>query len=460
MAEKSSEIVPPTSLDQSVEFELPRKARLFLYACIISVATGQMLARVQTAQPHLSANDRSRWCTVWALVERGTYQIDEITHQKGWGTIDKVRHNDHFYSSKPPLLPFVVAGVYKVVKKTTGMSLTTHTTDTVRLILTIVQVIPMCLALCVLACLVERYSRSDITRFAILISAASATFLTTFVITFNNHTPAAISTLFAVYSAMRIMIDREQGFFHFANAGFFAAYACTCELPAALFGLVLFLMLVKTAPRQTWCYFVPAALVPIGGFFLTNYWATGGWKPFYMYYGTEKYMYEYKGRPSYWLKPNGIDKGGDTPAVYLFNCVIGHHGILSLSPIFCFSLVGWLGLTPLSKKLNAAAKNIRPILFTGCFLTLAIIGFYLTRTANYNYGGHTSGLRWTFWLTPFWLVAMIPAFDTFGHKKTVQLFMVVALLVSVFSVTYASTNPWQHPWLFKILEDAGVINYS
>ena len=61
----------------------------------------------------LSANDRSRWATVAALVERGTFVIDEqiaianpiYRNRKPWNSIDKVRHlgsdgQQHYYSSK------------------------------------------------------------------------------------------------------------------------------------------------------------------------------------------------------------------------------------------------------------------------------------------------------------------------------------------------------------------------
>ena len=84
----------------------------------------------------LSANDRSRWCTVAALVHHGTYEIDELvirtdpvtkkrTRDKKWYTIDMVRHKgadgrEHYYSSKPTLLPTLLAGEYWVLHKLTG----------------------------------------------------------------------------------------------------------------------------------------------------------------------------------------------------------------------------------------------------------------------------------------------------------------------------------------------------
>ena len=53
----------------------------------------------------------------------------KMVNRHPWGTIDKVRHlgsdgKQHDYSSKPPLFPTLVAGVYKVVNLAPGMTLT------------------------------------------------------------------------------------------------------------------------------------------------------------------------------------------------------------------------------------------------------------------------------------------------------------------------------------------------
>ena len=74
----------------------------------------------------MSANDRSRWCTVRSLVEHGTYAIDEITAEPGWDTIDMVKHDGHLYSSKPTLLATLMAGEYWVIHRLTGATLGTH----------------------------------------------------------------------------------------------------------------------------------------------------------------------------------------------------------------------------------------------------------------------------------------------------------------------------------------------
>ena len=75
--------------------------RRSIYGILIAVAAGGMVGRIlavnavdkialekdlekrgradfQKQRPFLSGNDRSRWCTVRALVEHGTYAIDDI----------------------------------------------------------------------------------------------------------------------------------------------------------------------------------------------------------------------------------------------------------------------------------------------------------------------------------------------------------------------------------------------
>ena len=83
----------------------------------------------------MGANDISRWCTVWSLLERGTYVIDECPWQAD--TQDKVFRAPkgaiappagkepvrHYYSSKPALLPTLIAGILYPARLATGVPL-------------------------------------------------------------------------------------------------------------------------------------------------------------------------------------------------------------------------------------------------------------------------------------------------------------------------------------------------
>ena len=431
-----------------------RAVRRFAMLLIVVVASAMSFTQIVQSTPLQSANDRSRWETVWSLVERGTFQIDEIDAAPGWGTIDKVRHDGHFYSSKPPLQSTLVAGVYKCVKRLTGWNLTDNTAEVSRLILLIVNWLPQVLSLIVIAMLVERYARRDFGKLFVLAVASWATLLRPFTSSLNNHSPAAICVVLAMYPLLRVITDGEHRKRYFTLAGFFAAATFTFELPAALLVVVFGALLLKIDSKRMLTVFVPAALIPIVAFVALNCVVTGSLSPFYSSYGSDKYVYEHEGIPSYWSHPQGLDRNLDSPLMYFVHCTIGHHGLLSLTPVWLLTLVGWLGWR------RWPECRQRTMLIVGAGLTAVVFGFYLTRTQNYNYGGNSIALRWMLWLSPLWLLAMIPVFDAWGSRRGFQILSSCLLAASVVSANLPGSNPWQSTWLLSAMERWGWVNYS
>jgi hypothetical protein len=421
---------------------------------VIALGAALLLAATLNARQLQSANDRSRWCTVWSLVERGTYQIDEIDKKSGWTTIDKVLHDGHLYSSKPPLQSTAVAGVYWVVKKAFGLDLLRQTADTARLILLIVSWFPLVISFVVLARLLARSTGNQPARIIALATFCCGSLVTGYATTLNNHSVAAMCVVFMLAPFLRIMSDDSRRNSDFAQVGFWAALVCCHELPAALLGVAVFALLYRKSVPQTAKWFVPAALIPLIAYFVTNGLATGGWKPFYLYYGTEKYLYEIGGVKSYWHSPHGMDQNLDSPLTYFFHCIVGHHGIFSLSPIFLLAVV------PMFRKKWLSVSRLRPAIILGGALSVAVLGFYVTRTGNYNYGGNTFGLRWMIWLTPFWVLAMVPTLERIATRRTGLAISLLLLGVSVYSAESAAKNPWSSSWLFQQMEQAGWIDYS
>src|SRR3954452_10051215 len=110
------------------------QARHFVALIVIGAATAQALGLTLKTPTQMGANDVSRWCTVWSLLERGTYVIDDCPWQSK--TQDKVRRPapssaaepgqppvEHFYSSKPPLLPTLIAGLLYPFRAVSGIPL-------------------------------------------------------------------------------------------------------------------------------------------------------------------------------------------------------------------------------------------------------------------------------------------------------------------------------------------------
>jgi hypothetical protein len=430
--------------------------------------------------PTFSSNDRSRWATVRALVDDGHYWIGErdkngkdhgfVFEEYDWMTIDKVldpKSGKHFYSSKPPLLPTMMAGEYWLLKKLFGWEISKQKWQVVYAGLFTFQWLPLLIYFILLARLVERYGATDWGRLFVLAAGCFATMPTLFAITFNNHTIAACSALFALYAALRLN-THAHGWqpVGFAVAGFFAGFTACCELPATALAAALFLWLLLRSPVQTLLFFVPAALVPVAAFFITNYLAVGEWLPVQSKF--ESAWYQFDGSPWKWdegkLNSN-IDSLREPKPVYAFNLLLGHHGFFSLSPIWFLASAGMLigaahGLRR-GPAQAAVGKEQRDDLSVVSVLALvigvAVIGFYIYKTNNY--GGWTNGPRWLMWLTPLWLLALLPVADQLAARRWTRVVGYFLLAFSILSVSYRDWSPWRHPWVYNFLESHGWLGY-
>ncbi len=428
-----------------------------------------------------------------------------------WDTIDMVMHPDaagtpHLYSSKPPLLATLYAGPYWLIYKMSGairgtpITLGTHPYEIDRAMLLLVNVLPLVVYFWVLARILERYGRTDWGRTFVMAAAAFGTFITTFAVVLNNHLPGAVSVVIALYAGLRIWYDGERGWKYFLLAGFFGAVSVACELPALSFFAVLFVAVLYKAPRRALIAFLPAALIVVGPYFATNWIAHGSLVPPYghrehdqttakaetadtgndpnsaaksaatkdthHYEGTlalapgqavtlrgnlnNWYDYEFtrtdgKLIQSYWRHPEGIDVGEKSIGKYALNLLVGHHGIFSLTPLWLLILPG-LVLWAVGKDYRAAGLAMMVALIS----TVCILFFMFRPLDERNYGGMTSGFRWVFWLTPFWLVAVLPVADKLSRWVAGRALCYLLLAFSVLSATYPVWNPWAQPWLWNL----------
>jgi hypothetical protein len=448
--------------------------------------------------PTFSSNDRARWATVKALVEEGTFVIgrrvqnpdapkgytdDGITFTPGYGSVDKVLHPDRqeFYATKPPLLTVAAAGEYWLLRKFLKWEIDEQRWEVVVTILLTLNVLPLAIALWLLALLLERYGVTDWGRLFVFAVACFGTFLTTFSVTLSNHVPAACCVLFAAYA----LLSRDDGghtearlgefYPHLGDrpvlgegvrmsplrpllAGFFAGLAVCLDLPAAAFAAGLGLLLLFRFSRGV-LFFVPAFLVPVAAQAALNYQAVGTWEPVYAKFGGP--WYEYEG--SHWAKPKrwaegaepkpehpGIDFADEPKPVYAFHLLVGHHGLFSLTPVWVLAVAGML-LPPRRDRLGNLFHWLTPL------VTAVVIGFYIWQTNNY--GGYTSGPRWLFWLTPLFLLALLPAADKLAGSRIGRGLAYLCLGASAFSATYPWANPWRHPWIYQLCEYMGWVSY-
>jgi hypothetical protein len=427
-------------------------------------------------------NDRSRWDTVRALVDNGTYAIGHrdvdpetgkyqdtgIASEDGWTTIDKVMNPEthDFYSSKPPLLPTLVAGGYWLLKTILGWSIVEDRWLVIRTLLVAVNLLPFWLYLVLMARLLERLGTSDWGRLYVLAAACFGTMLTAFANTFNNHSVATYSALFALYPALLVWSDPNApgtaG--RLFLAGLLAGFTATSELPAASFAGLLGLLLLVRAPLRTIVCYVPGILIPLAAFLWTNYQAIGEFTPAYEKFGGP--WYEFEG--SHWKddpdKPKtGIDWAwrNEPRGVYAFHVLLGHHGLFSLTPVFLFSVVGLLAFWGYRNRNKDRPPGESLVAILATVLSLVVMGFYTVWVPDRqrNYGGWTAGPRWLMWLTPFLLLAAAPVADWLGRRRWGRGLAYVFLAVSVLSAGYQVWNPWRHPWLYNLMDALDWIDY-
>ncbi|MFM1904402.1 MAG: hypothetical protein RLZZ440_2302 [Planctomycetota bacterium] len=456
-------------------------------------ARSSFVEKRRLMRPFLSANDRSRWATVRSLVERGSFAIEEVVVEPEWGTIDTVVHPDrdgvlHLYSSKPPLLAVLAAGPYWLLTKATGWTLGDHPFELGRLLLVVVSLLPFAIFLGFSLRLVEAVGGSDWGRLWAAALLAFGTLLSTFAVVLTNHLPAAAATAASAWLCYRITCQGARAATTFAAAGVTAALAAAFELPALAWLAAVAALLARVDLRRTLVAGGAGAAVVAAAAVGTNWLAHGTLAPAYAFRATEERpsaagseatdpasaragqvvgswnpanWYDYSvvlpnGRllTSYWRSPQGIDRGEPSPLRYAWHALVGHHGILSLTPAWLLVIPGISLLAARRRQAGAEAKLAIAI----AMVSLVVVAFYLGRPQpDRNYGGMTAGFRWAFWLAPLWAAAAVPAADLLGRSRSGRAVGLVLLGLSVVSVAFPTWNPWTSPWIQQWLDHASTI---
>jgi len=284
-------------LKPTAEAVLRDQVATLMIAIVLAIVAGR-IAVVSSAEgdtAFLSANDRSRWATVAALGENRSYQIDrwmQITDKTGkrrpWQTIDRVRHTGkdgvmHDYSSKPPLLSTLMAGVYMVAKSALGMTLTDQPIYMARIVLALVNLPILLVMLLAVWSVIKQSGTSEYAKLVSMAAACFGTMLLPMAITLGNHLPAAAATAVAMaaYLSREGRVDSWQitpGAFW---GGLGAAFTIACELPALLMFVFWAAMFYRQDRLSFWVGFVPASALVAIAFFGTNWAAHQSWIPPY-----------------------------------------------------------------------------------------------------------------------------------------------------------------------------------
>ena len=240
-----------------------------------------------------------------------------------------------YLSTKPPLLPTLLAGLYWLIQSLTGWTLKDNTAEVVRTTLLIVNLLPFVIYLCLFSRLVDRFGKTTWGK----LFRRCRRLLRDLCDDVCDHLeqPLHRDIQRDVLRCIRPFESGSIGNTARLRRGIYSPcpdssphlpHATSCR-PWRSLGFCS-CGYCHGIPRGRYAFFTLIALIPIAGYFGTNYMATGGWRPIQTMFDSEWYQFE----GSHWEKAppghvnTGIDFARDheTRGEYAMHATVGHHG--------------------------------------------------------------------------------------------------------------------------------------
>jgi hypothetical protein len=357
---------------------------------IIFFGTAMVVYHTQTDSLR-STNSGSRYATVEALVHDHTFSIDKTRYTGKW-SIDRVKIGDHYYSSKPPLLPALAAGFYWGLHRVTGWDIRARGDEERVIFICNLATggIPFLLILIYYWRLSPLFIASPGARILALLGIAFSYIGAGYATELNNHIPGALMMLMTFYYACRIRRNHDDSVISWIAVGLCSGLLITFELPAGILVASLIWYLFTYNRKKTLMIILPFAAIPILAQLGLTYMFTDSILPVYL----RAEFYDYSG--SYWHKPQSYDAPNDARVVYMFHSLLGHHGFFGMTPVFILAAIALFSHLNRKNHLWMEAGIIAV-----SFIVMMV--FYIIRTDNY--GGLCVGFRW--------LVVIMPLFFLF-----------------------------------------------
>lgn len=422
----------------------------------IGVAAFFLLSCVLLTHSHPNSwNDTSRLATVEALVHQGAWAIDDTSF--GERTADRVYLNGHFYSSKPPVLSLLAAGLYAGLNKVFRISfdfvgwcdpvadpchcftlLCSRPPDWGYYLLTLALVgFPSALML-------GLFYRSIVLRgapnsLALVVTGALGlgTLILPYSLVFSNHIPAAACLMLGFYALLcsrTASLHRQR---LLVIAGFATSLAFTFDLVTGPF-LVSFMGVAWLRHRHRAWPFLVSSLLPLALLAALDWWILGNPLPPHMHTAG----YDYAG--SVFPAPVGGNRSAANVADYAFRMLIGDHGLFTFSPVLFWPVIG-LGIVLYQRHhwlwVEAMAVGLASL----------TVGLYLILSTD-NFGGLAYG--------PRWFTALVPLIFFFAVQVRLDrswLLRLLFALLAIFSLLFT----WQGvlaPWA-PTLPAFGLLRY-
>ncbi|HVZ32071.1 MAG TPA: hypothetical protein VG963_06590, partial [Polyangiaceae bacterium] len=385
------------------------------------------------ASPRDNANTSSRYATIEALVDHGTYAIDATHYVQ---TIDKYMAGGHYISSKPPTLPTLAAGVYWVYEQLTGKTIARAEGPIVRLTSLFTGGLGHLIFLIYFYRLCVLLLRRDVATVACMAGACFGYLGIAYATRINELSTAAALGICGLYYACAIRHGHAQRPWHWVIAGLVLGLLPAIDLPGLAISGLIGMYLLAHDWRKTLIWFVPALLPGLVTHLALTYAISGSLKPFYF----NSDLKAFKGF-AFHGNAGGIDAVYEQKATYAFNVLLGHHGVFSMTPLLAFGL--WELVSCLRRR-----RLLRESLVCAGAVA-AFFTFFIWRT--HNYGGWCVGMRWLVPVMPFLLLYFGVWIDRVRLHWRWCIPVLAAFAVSGFNVQDGLENPYQyslwHNWV-------------
>ena len=170
---------------------MKRKARRLQYAGVIVLLLFAVLYTKEEIT--LAGNESSRFGVSQALGEQGVFHIERTNFAS---TVDRVEWNGHVYSDKPLPLSSAAAVVHGTVHRLTGINFSENRMLAIYLINLLFSGGCNILLFLWMFRLLRRTCRGRIeVKWLLALAMCLSTWLLTYSVIFNNHTPAALAVL-------------------------------------------------------------------------------------------------------------------------------------------------------------------------------------------------------------------------------------------------------------------------
>lgn len=375
----------------------------------------------------------SRLATVYALTHERTFEIavpgEASTNPFGERTVDKVQMRGRTISSKPPVLPLLMAAEYAGLRFTVGWSLDVPgDLSRITRVMTLSFVgIPFVVLVWMLTRSIQWLGLETVPAAFLSLAAIFGTQAGAYATVFNNHVPAAAAVMVSFYLAIRLLFATSTARpLMFVGFGIATGLAATLDVPVVIFPALLGLALATRYLKSLLVWALLPAVFFIAVQSVALLAGTGSLLPVQMH--PETYLFE----NSHWRNPLGVDALNDPLGMYLFHVTWGRVGIFSLFPITLLAIPGVL--RELQRRSASAS-----IAICGAVGAVILIAYYVISTNNY--GGSAFGFRWLIVLGPVSLLLGAPALRNFRGDWR---WLVLVALLAVSSVS--TVQCYQRPW--------------